>query len=418
MTGPASLSLRSGSGRLGDVLPEMTPFLRDMQERAPRFVEIRRDIHRHPETAFEEVRTAAIVAATLRSFGLEVETGFATTGVVGVLRSGSSERAIGLRADMDALDMEESNCFGHRSVHAGKMHGCGHDGHTATLLAAASYLAETRQFDGTIYFIFQPAEEADGGARKMMEDGLFERFPMEAVFGLHNMPGIAVGSFAVRAGAMMAGVDEFEIRVDGIGGHAAMPHLASDPLVTTGSLIQSLQTIVARNVDPMRNAVLSLTQVHGGSANNVLPQEVELSGTVRYFDSDVQALVEQRIAEVAEHVARAHGCRATVRYNRLFPPTVNSVRESLLCKSVLEELVGKDSVETNPQPFMASEDFAFMLEAKPGCYIWLGNDDAEHAASVHSPHYDFNDRALAFGAAYWVRLAETALPGSKAGTAQ
>ncbi len=375
-----------------------------------RFVAIRRDIHQHPETAYEEVRTAAIVTDTLRAAGIEVVTGLAETGIVGILRAGSGKRAIGLRADMDALNMEEGNVFAHRSSHAGKMHACGHDGHTATLLAAATYLAETRRFDGTVYFVFQPAEEADGGARRMIEDGLFDRFPMEAIFGLHNMPGIPVGSFAVRPGAMMAGVDEFEIHIEGVGGHAAMPHLASDPLVTTGALIQALQTIVARNVDPMRNAVLSLTRVNGGSASNVLPGEVELAGTVRYFDADIQALVEQRIAEVAHHVARAHGCLATLRYGRLFPPTINAPAETKLCAGVLRDLVGAERVDTNPQPVMASEDFAFMLQAKPGCYIWLGNGDGDGGCGVHNPHYDFNDRAIPFGAAYWVRLVETALP--------
>lgn len=397
---------------------QSSSLLSELQARSPEFTAIRRDIHQHPETAYEEVRTAAIVADTLRALGIEVVTGLAETGVIGILRSGSSDRAIGLRADMDALAMEEGNAFAHRSTYPGKMHACGHDGHTATLLAAASYLAETRRFDGTVYFIFQPAEEADGGARRMIEEGLFEDFPMEAVFGLHNMPGIAVGSFAVRAGAMMAGVDEFEIRIEGVGGHAAMPHLASDPLVTTGALIQALQTIVARNVDPMRNAVLSLTSVHGGSAFNILPREVELSGTVRYFDADVQVLVEQRIAEVADHVARAHGCSATIRYGRLFPPTVNTPLESALCFRVLSELVGKGQVNNNPQPVMASEDFAFMLQAKPGCYVWLGNGDGEGGCGVHNPHYDFNDNAIPFGAAYWIRLAETALPVLHAGTPQ
>ena len=387
-----------------------TPLIAEIQARSHRFAAIRRDLHRYPETAYEEVRTSAIVVDTLLSCGIEVVTGLAETGVVGILRAGSSGRAIGLRADMDALDLDEGNAFAHRSAHAGKMHACGHDGHTATLLAAAAYLAETRQFDGTVYFIFQPAEEADGGARRMIEDGLFDRFPMEAVFGLHNMPGIGVGSFAVRAGAMMAGVDEFDIRIEGIGGHAAMPHLTSDPLVATGAMIQALQTIVARNVDPMHNAVLSLTRVQGGSASNVVPREVALSGTVRYFDTEVQTLVEQRIAEVADHVARAHGCRATLRYGRLFPPTINSPAESALCTRVLVALVGKERVDTTPQPVMASEDFAFMLEAKPGCYIWLGNGVGEGGCGVHNPLYDFNDEAIPFGAAYWISLTETALP--------
>jgi hippurate hydrolase len=381
-----------------------------LNARLPTFEALRRDIHQHPETAFEEFRTAKIVADSLASHGLEVVTGVGGTGVVGILRAGTSDRAIGLRADMDALDMEEMGDLPHRSVHAGKMHGCGHDGHTATLLAAAAYLAESLSFDGTAYFIFQPAEEGQGGAQRMIAEGLFDRFPMQAVFGLHNLPGIAVGSFAAKAGAMMAGCDEFEIVIRGSGGHGAMPHLARDPVVACGALIQALQTILTRDMDPMRSAVLSITQVHGGTAFNVIPDEVKLAGTVRFFDKTVQALIERRMQDIAVLVAHAHGCEAELQYRRLFPATVNSAAEAELCQRVLRELVGEAKVDTDPQPLMASEDFAFMLEAKPGCYVWAGNGVGEGGCAIHNPHYDFNDQLIPFGAAYWARLVEAALP--------
>lgn len=383
--------------------------LERLQDRLPEFQALRRDIHQHPETAFEETRTAEIVAGELRRHGLEVVTGIAETGVVGILRAGSSDRAIGLRADMDALDVEELNSFEHRSVRPGKMHACGHDGHTATLLAAAAYLAEHRDFDGTVYFIFQPAEEGDGGAKRMIEEGLFERFPMQAVFGLHNMPGLPVGSFAVRPGPMLAGVDEFRIVIEGAGGHGAMPHLASDPIVAATALVQSLQTILTRNKNPLQAAVLSITSIHGGSAANVIPNRVELLGTVRYFEQSVQALIEQRMRHIVSHVAEAHGCAGSLRYDKLFPPTVNAPEEAVLCGEVLRSLVGADNVNTDPQPLMGSEDFSFMLEAKPGCYILAGNGDDDGGCTVHSPYYDFNDRMIPFGAAYWVRLVATAL---------
>jgi hippurate hydrolase len=392
--------------------------LADLKAKLPEFAAIRRDIHQHPETAFEEVRTAAIVAEALAGYGLDVVTGIAETGVVGILRAGTGDRAIGLRADMDALDMDELNGFAHRSVNAGKMHGCGHDGHTATLLAAAAYLSANPHFDGIVYFIFQPAEEGRAGAKRMIEEGLFERFPMEAVFGLHNIPGIPLGAFAAKPGPMMAGCDSFEIVIHGAGGHGAMPHLASDPVTATGAMIQALQTILTRNMDPLQSAVLSITQVHGGSAFNVIPDEVKLGGTVRYFDKAVQALIRQRMEEIATLVARAHGCEATLRYDALFPATINSTAEAELCVRVLRDLVGEDRVDADPQPLMASEDFAFMLEAKPGCYIWAGNGAGDGGCSIHNPRYDFNDDLIPFGAAYWVRLVETALPSGAAEPAE
>jgi hippurate hydrolase len=381
-----------------------------LQARLPEFAAIRRDIHRHPETGYEEFRTAGIVADKLRAYGLEVVTGLAGTGVVGLLRVGESERAVGIRADLDALDMEELNGFAHCSIHDGKMHGCGHDGHTAILLAAAEHLADCRTFDGCVYFIFQPAEEGKGGAQRMIDEGLFTRFPMQAVFSLHNLPGAPVGTFGVRPGPVMAGADRFEITIHGKGGHAAMPYLASDPVVATGAVIQALQTVLARNIDPVKAAVLSVTSVHGGSAFNVIPDRVELQGTVRYFEKDIQALMERRMAQIVTGVAEAHGCVAAFRYENLFPPTRNWPEQTAMCVEVLQALFGKEKVDTDPQPLMASEDFAHMLESTPGCYVWAGNGEGEGAYSVHNPRYDFNDELIPFGAAYWVRLVETALP--------
>lgn len=383
--------------------------------RLPEFQALRQDLHRHPETAFEERRTSQIVADALESYGIEVVKGIAQTGVIGILRAGSSGRAIGLRADMDALNLQEANVFAHRSVNVGKMHGCGHDGHTATLLAAAAQLAESRNFDGTVYFIFQPAEEGQGGAQKMIEEGLFERFPMEAVFGLHNYPGLAVGSFAVRTGPIMAGTDRFDIVIEGVGGHAAMPHLASDPVVASAALIQALQTIVTRNKNPMDAAVLSITRIEGGASFNVIPDRVELSGTVRYFSEDARSVIEGRMEQLVDMIAAAHGCKGDLEYSRLIPATVNWPEQTSFSLAVLKATFGEDRICADVQPLMAGEDFAFMLAEKPGCYVLSGNGDAEASAAVHNPNYDFNDGAIPLGAAYWVRLAEAGLSRSSEG---
>lgn len=378
------------------------------------FAGLRRDLHRHPETAYEEVRTAGIVSDLLTSYGLEVHAGLARTGVVGVLRSGANNRAraIGLRADMDALHLQEENTFAHRSTQAGKMHGCGHDGHTTMLLAAARYLAEHRDFDGTVYFIFQPAEENEGGARAMLEAGLFERFDMQAVFGMHNMPGIEVGHFAVAPGAMMAGLDVFDIEVKGTGGHAAMPQHGSDTIVAASQIVSSLQTIVSRSLDPLAAGVVSVTQFHAGTTYNVLPESATLSGTVRCFDPAVQTLIEQRLRQICEHVGQAFGVTVTVRYEKRYPPTINSTPEAALCADLLRRLHGKDRVNTAPTPLMAAEDFAWMLQKKPGAYVWMGNGIEAGGCMVHNPRYDFNDRAIPFGAAYWVALVQHVLARS------
>ncbi len=373
----------------------------------------RRDIHAHPETAFEERRTAAVVAEKLESFGIEVHTGLATTGVVGVLHGGGENgngRAIGLRADLDALDIHERNDFDHVSVNPGKMHACGHDGHTTMLLGAARYLAETQRFDGTVYFIFQPAEENEGGGRVMVEEGLFERFPMESVYGMHNWPGEPAGKFAVRPGPMMAAFDIFEITLTGRGTHAAMPHLGVDPVVAAAQVVQALQTISARNTDPQDAVVVSVTQIHGGDTWNVIPEEVVLRGTCRSFKPEVQDATEARLRQIVESVAAAHGVASTVRYERRYPSVVNTVAETEFCARVAAEVAGAENVEREPVPSMGSEDFAFMLREKPGCYIWLGNGPTDGGCLLHNPHYEFNDDILTVGASYWARLVESALP--------
>jgi amidohydrolase len=370
----------------------------------------RRDIHAHPEIAFEEHRTAELVATKLKEFGLQVETGIAGTGVVGTLTKGRGNRAIGLRADLDALPIQEANEFAHKSQHDGKMHACGHDGHTTMLLGAAKHLAEYGEFEGTVYFIFQPAEENEGGGRAMVEAGLFDRFPMEAVYGMHNIPGMPVGSFAVKPGPMMAAFDIFELTVTGRGGHAAMPHLTIDPIVVGSKIVDAYQTIVSRFIDPQEPAVLSITQFHAGDAYNVIPNEVTISGCTRCFSPRVQAKFEQQMKQMANEICAAFGATAQFKYEKRYPPTVNSATEAELAGQVASQIVGANRVNLNPKSAMGSEDFAFMLQEKPGAYIWIGNGDGEGSCMVHNPGYDFNDEILPLGATWWVRLAETSLP--------
>jgi amidohydrolase len=370
----------------------------------------RHDLHAHPETAFEERRTADIVAHLLESFGIAVARGIARTGVVGTLtgdRPGG--RAIALRADMDALPIHEKNAFAHASTQAGRMHACGHDGHTAMLLGAAKYLAETRNFAGTVHFIFQPAEENEGGARLMIEEGLFARYPVAAVYGMHNWPGLPAGQFAIRPGPMMAAFDIFEITVAGRGAHAAMPHLGIDPVVAAAQIIGGLQTIASRNVNPLEGAVVSVTQIHGGDTWNVIPDEVVLCGTTRSFDPAVRDLLEPAIRRVAEGVCAALGAAIDMRYERRYPPTVNSPAETEIAAATAASLVGADNLRRDLLPSMGAEDFACFLEKKPGAYIWIGNGAAAGQANLHNPHYDFNDEILALGASYWARLAEMEL---------
>ncbi len=372
----------------------------------------RRDLHAHPETAFEEERTSKMVAAKLEEFGIAVHRGLAGTGVVGTLEGrheGGDGRAIGLRADMDALHIDEKNSFAHKSTHEGRMHACGHDGHTTMLLGAARYLAETRNFAGKVHFIFQPAEENEGGGRVMVEQGLFDRFPVEAVYGMHNWPGLTAGTFAVRPGPMMAAFDIFEMTITGRGSHGAMPHQGTDPIVAAAKVVTALQTIASRNTDPQDAVVVSITQIHAGDAWNVIPDDVVLRGTTRSFRAEVQDSIEPAIRRIAAGVCQALGCTMEMRYERRYPPTVNSDQESEIAASAAADVVGADRLERNPVPSMGGEDFAFMLQARPGCYVWLGNGDGAGGCMLHNPQYDFNDDILPVGASYWARLAETVL---------
>jgi hippurate hydrolase len=385
------------------------PILQRIAAFHPEMTSWRRDIHAHPELGFEEQRTSDLVAAQLKAFGVEVHRGIGKTGVVGVLRAGSGKRAVGLRADMDCLPIQEANQFAHRSKHDGRMHACGHDGHTTMLLGAARYLAESRNFDGTVNFIFQPAEEGIGGAKAMIDDGLFKRFPCEAIFGMHNRPGMPLGKFAVRSGPMMAGGAFFDVDIEGLGAHGARPEAGVDSVLVAAHVTAALQSIVARNVRPVDTAVLSVTQIHSGNAYNVIPQTARLSGTVRAFSSEVMALIGKNLARVAEGVAAGFGAKAKTDFRVIFPPTINDAREADYAAGICAEIVGAGSVKRDPALIMASEDFSFMLNEVPGCYINLGNGDGEGACEVHNPSYDFNDGALPYGASFFARLVEKRL---------
>lgn len=391
----------------------------EIVQQRPGLEALRRDLHAHPELCFNEFRTADVVAAKLTEWGIPVHRGLGTTGVVGIVKSGSSSRAIGLRADMDALPMQEANTFAHASTQPGKMHSCGHDGHTAMLLAAAQYLATHRHFDGTVVLIFQPAEEGGGGAREMIRDGLFDKFPMDAVFGMHNWPGLQMGRFAASAGAVMASSNEFKITIHGKGGHAAMPHNALDPVPVACQLVQSLQTIISRNLKPIDAGVISVTMIHAGEATNVIPNFCELQGTVRTFSFDVLDQIEQRMRVMTEHLCAASGLRADFEFKRNYPPTINSAAEADFARQVMADIVGADQVQAQ-EPTLGAEDFSFMLQAKPGCYAFIANGDGDHRdtghgggpCTLHNPSYDFNDELLPLGATYWVRLAEAWLTPS------
>jgi amidohydrolase len=376
--------------------------------------QLRRDIHAHPELRFEEVRTADLVAAKLSAWGIPVHRGLGTTGVVGILKNGKSPRAIGLRADMDALPMQEKNTFAHASQHPGKMHACGHDGHTTMLLAAAKYLSTHRNFDGTVYLIFQPAEEGGGGAREMIKDGLFEQFPMDAVFGVHNWPNLPPFTMAASAGPVMASSNEFQIVIRGKGGHAAMPHNALDPVPVACQLVGAFQSIVSRSLKPIDAGVVSVTMIHAGEARNVIPNEVELQGTVRAFTVEVLDVIEERMRALVEHHCAAAGMTATFDFKRNYPATVNSAPEVEVVRQVMASVVGADQVLAQ-EPTMGAEDFSFMLQVKPGCYAFIANGDGSHRSMghgggpcmLHNASYDFNDEILPLGASYWVRLVET-----------
>lgn len=368
----------------------------------------RRTLHEHPETAFEEHWTSEFVAEKLESFGVQVDRGLAGTGVVGILKGArAGDRAIGLRADIDALDIHEQTNKPYASKTPGKMHACGHDGHTTMLLGAAKYLAETKEFSGTAYFIFQPAEENEGGARVMIEDGLFKKFPMEGVYGMHNWPGMPVGEIGMREGPIMAAFDSLDITISGHGAHGAMPHQGIDPILIACQVVSGIQTIASRNVDPLESVVVSITQFHAGNAYNVIPESAELKGAIRTLNPDVQDLVETGIKQIATSIAAAHGATAEVRYTHGYPATHNAPAETAHAAAIAAIVVGQSAVHTDVSPVMGSEDFAFMLNETPGSYIWLGA--GEETANLHSPQYDFNDEILPLGASYWTRLVEGTL---------
>ncbi len=385
-----------------------------LKELHPELTAWRRDLHAHPQTAFEETYASDLVARELGKMGIAVHRGLAKTGVVGTLAGKQSGRgdvkAIGLRADIDALDITEANEVPHKSQFPGKMHACGHDGHTTMLLGAAKYLAETRNFAGTVQFIFQPAEENEGGGRVMVEEGLFQKFPVDVVFGMHNWPGMDVGTFAMKPGPLMAAFDVFEIIVTGKGTHAAMPHLGIDPIVVTSHLVTALQTLVSRNVNPLDELVVSVTQFHAGDTWNVVPPTAMLRGTVRTFRKEVQDMAESGMQRIVEQICSAFGATGTLRYERRYPATVNSPRETEWSANVAKAVAGESNVNCNPQPCMGGEDFSFMLEQRPGCYVWIGNGPSDNDRLLHNPRYDFNDEILPLGATYFAKLVETLLP--------
>jgi amidohydrolase len=374
---------------------------------------LRRDIHAHPELCFQEQRTSDLIATALTDWGIPVERGLGTTGVVGIVRNGTSGRAVGLRADIDALPMTEHNKFEHASRHAGRMHACGHDGHTAMLLGAAKHLAQHRNFDGTVYLVFQPAEEGGGGAREMIKDGLFDRFPMEAMFGAHNWPGLPVGHFALRSGPAFASSNEFKITLRGKGSHGAMPHLGLDPVPAACQMVQAFQTILTRNKRPIDTGVISVTMIHAGEATNVVPDSCVLEGTVRTFTTEVLDLIERRMKTIAEATCAAFELQCEFEFERNYPPTINHEAETSFVRQVLAELAGPGSVH-DFEPTMGAEDFSYFLQHKPGCYFLIGNGDGAHRAGghgmgpcmLHNPSYDFNDDLIPLGATMWVRLAE------------
>lgn len=391
------------------LIPEIQANIADIQA-------LRRDLHAHPELCYQEQRTAALVASKLDEWGIPLYCGLGKTGVVGMIKAGNSTRAIGLRADMDALPMQEQNRFDHASRHPGKMHGCGHDGHTAMLLAAARYLVAHRDFDGAVYLIFQPAEEGGGGADAMIKDGLFEQFPMQAVYGLHNWPGFQAGQFAVSPGPVLASSSSFRIIVKGKGCHAAMPQLGLDPVPVAAQLVMAFQTILTRSADPLETGLLSVTMLQAGETFNVIADSCELAGTVRTFSMELLDLIEQRMREITRHICLAHQMESEFEFIRSYPATVNHPQHAELCRRVMAGIVGADQVLAHPQT-MGSEDFAFMLQAIPGCYGIIGNGGGDHRSpghgtgpcTLHNPSYDFNDQILSLGATYWIRLVETCL---------
>ncbi len=380
---------------------------------AATIAKLRRDIHAHPELCFKEQRTSDLIAKTLTDWDIPVHRGLGTTGVVGIIKRGKSARAVGLRADIDALPITERNTFAHASTYAGKMHACGHDGHTAMLLAAAKHLSKHGSFDGTVYLVFQPAEEGGGGAREMIKEGLFDKFPMEAIFGAHNWPGMAVGQIGVKSGPIFASSNEFKITVRGKGAHAAIPHSGIDPVPIACQMVQAFQTIVSRNIKPVDTAVVSVTMIHAGEATNVIPENCELQGTVRTFTPEALDLIERRMGEIAEHTCAAFDATCDFEFVRNYPPVINHGAETEFVRRAVAEVIGAKNV-LECEPTMTAEDFSYFLEVKPGCYFLIGNGDGAHRTlghgmgpcTLHNPSYDFNDDLIPLGATMWVRLAE------------
>lgn len=390
-----------------------THAIAEIAANAPAIKALRREIHAHPELGFEEVRTADLIASQLQAWGIDIHRGLGKTGVVGILKGRPGTRSIGLRADIDALPMTEHNTFAHASQHPGKMHACGHDGHTAILLAAAHYLAQHRDFDGTVYLVFQPAEEGQGGAREMIRDGLFELFPMQAIFGMHNWPGLAAGDIAIRNGPCFASSNEFHIVVRGKGCHGAMPHLGVDPVPIACQLVQAFQTIITRNLHPLDSGLISVTMINAGEATNVIPETVTLRGTVRSFTTATLDIIETRMREITQHQCAALGATAEFDFIRRYPPTVNHTAETRFVRDVMRQVLGTDHVH-DFEPTMGAEDFSFYLQEKPGAYFVIGNGDGTHRSAghgmgpcmLHNPSYDFNDELIPLGATLWVRLVE------------
>src|SRR5438309_4465195 len=408
------MSLPRCANNLSLARSPLMPIVNRLSDLHAEITEWRRDIHAHPELQYDVQRTAKTVAERLKAFGCdEVVTGIGRTGVVGVIRgsksgSGAPRQVIALRADMDALPIEEASNLPYKSTVPGKMHACGHDGHSAMLLGAARYLAETRNFAGTAVVIFQPAEEGGGGGRAMVQDGLMERFAIEEVYGMHNYPGLPVGEFAIRPGPLMAAADRLTIEIEGKGGHAARPHISVDTVLVGAQIINQIQSIVSRNVDPLHAAVVSICMFQAGTTDNVIPQTALLRGTARSLTPEVRDLLEKRLHEVVEGTARLYGAKANLTYKRDYPVTCNHEREAAFAASVAAQVVGPERVDTDVAPVMGAEDFSFMLNARPGAFIFVGNGES---AGLHHPAYDFNDEAIPIGTSYWVKLVETAMPG-------
>ncbi len=387
-------------------MPQPTQYIKHDDALHQRLTTLRKNIHQHPELAYQEYRTAALVEEQLKALGLEVHTQWAETGIVAILRGTQGDgRHIALRADLDALPLSEENTFEHASVHANTMHACGHDGHTTMLLGAADYLSQHADFAGCIYFIFQPAEEGYGGAKKMIDEGLFETFPIEEVYGMHNWPAAEPGTFSIHENAVMASTDTFDITVQGLGGHGGIPHNSKDPIVISSQLISSIQSIVSRNIPATKSGVISVTKIHAGTAYNIIPDTVALAGTIRSFEPAQRKYIQQRLHTLCKGIASAFDIHIDITFTQGYPATINHPEQARYCYQAASHLVDKKDIYWNPEPSMGAEDFAYMLEIKPGAYIWIGNGGGSGSCELHNPLYDFNDDIIPLGANYWIELA-------------